>query len=224
MAGGVGSRLGAITKHKPKPAIEINGKPFIYYTMDWLRENGFKEFIFLLSYKSEIIEEVILNYAKDKSIKCEFYLDKERLGTLNAIINIQEKLNKVFFYTNADEISNISIQSMYLRFLESKASVVSLLKKDKDGYLNINEEAVTEKLLAGNGTHIELGCKFINKEIFQFLEQNYEKFEDFLYDDLINKTKLCYYISESLPIRIDKASDIKKTNAILKNNLVSNSK
>ena len=113
---------------------------------------------------------------------------------------------------------------MYLRFLESKASVVSLLKKDKDGYLNINEEAVTEKLLAGNGTHIELGCKFINKEIFQFLEQNYKKFEDFLYDDLINKTKLCYYISESLPIRIDKASDIKKTNAILKNNLVSNSK
>ena len=62
MAGGVGSRLGAITKHKPKPAIEINGKPFIYYTMDWLRENGFKEFIFLLSYKSEIIEEVILNF------------------------------------------------------------------------------------------------------------------------------------------------------------------
>ena len=84
------------------------------------------------------------------------------MGTFNAIYNIREQLNKVFFYTNADEISNINIQSMYLRFLESNASVVSLLKKDKDGYLNINEETITEKLLAGNGTHIELGCKFIN--------------------------------------------------------------
>ena len=82
MAGGLGSRLGAITKDKPKPAIKISGKPFIYYKMDWLRKNGFNEFVFLLSYKNEVIEELILNYAEDKSIKCKFYLDQERFETM----------------------------------------------------------------------------------------------------------------------------------------------
>ena len=96
MAGGLGTRLGAITKHRPKPAININGKPFIFYTMDWLIQNGFKEFIFLLSYKSEIIKELISNYSTNKEIKCSFYIDQERKGTLNAIYSIKEKLNKKF--------------------------------------------------------------------------------------------------------------------------------
>ena len=36
MAGGLGSRLGAITKHKPKPAIIVGGKPFILHKLDYL--------------------------------------------------------------------------------------------------------------------------------------------------------------------------------------------
>jgi len=215
MAGGLGSRLGAITKHKPKPAININGKPFIFYTMDWLVQNGFKEFIFLVSYKSEIIKELISNYSKDKEIKCAFYIDHQRLGTLNAIYNIKSKLSKCFFYTNADEISNINIQLMYSNFIESNSYVSSLLKKDKDGNLNIEGKVIKEKLLKNSGSHIELGCKFINKEIFAFLDKDYEKFEDFLYEDLIYKTEITYHISELLPIRIDRASDIIKTKEFL---------
>ena len=218
MAGGLGSRLGAITKHKPKAAIEIKGKPFIYYTMDWLRKNGFKEFVFLLSYKSEIIENLILSYSKEKNIQCNFYIDQKRSGTFNAIYSIRNQLNKDFFYTNADEISNVNIQSMYLRFLENNLSVISLLKKDSSGYLNIERDFIKEKLKINHGTHIELGCKFVNKKIFQFVDTKYEKFEDFLYVDLINKTRIGYYLSKSLPIRIDRAIDIKNTNKYLTNN------
>lgn len=218
MAGGLGSRLGAITKHKPKPAIEINGKPFIYYTIDWLRKNGFREFIFLLSYKSEILEDLILSYSKEKNIQCNFYLDQKRSGTFNAIFNVSNQLNKDFFYTNADEISNINIRSMYSRFLVNNLSVISLLKKDSGGYLNIKRDLIKEKLNINHGTHIELGCKFVNKDIFQFVDTKYEKFEDFLYVDLINKTRIGYYISKSLPMRIDRAIDIKTTNEYLTNN------
>jgi len=224
MAGGLGSRLGAITKHKPKPAININGKPFIFYTMDWLIQNGFKEFIFLLSYKSEIIEELISNYAADKEIKCAFYIDQERLGTLNAINNIKGKLSKFFFYTNADEISNINIQLMYSKFIESKSYVTSLLKKDENGNLNIDGNVIKRKILNKKGSHIELGCKFINKEIFVFLDKDYEKFEDFLYEDLIYQTKVTYYISHLLPLRIDRASDIKKTKELLNNKITTSIK
>ena len=215
MAGGLGSRLGAITKNKPKPAIKIKGKPFIYYTIDWLTKNGFSEFIFLLSYKSEILEDLIVSYSKEKNIRCTFYLDEKRSGTFNAIYNIRNFLREDFFYTNADEISDVNIQSMYSKFLDEGLSVISLLKRDGNGDLNLEKGFIKEKLNSNYGTHIELGCKFVNKNIFELVDTKYEKFEDFLYLDLINKTNIGYFISKTLPIRIDKASDIKLTNEYL---------
>ena len=217
MAGGLGSRLGAITKNKPKPAIKIKGKPFIYYTIDWLTKNGFREFIFLLSYKSEILEDLIVSYSKAKNIQCTFYLDEKRSGTFNAIYNIRNFIKEDFFYTNADEISDVNIRSMYSNFLDQGLSVISLLKRDINGYLNLEKGFIKEKLDSNYGTHIELGCKFVNKNIFEFVDTEYEKFEDFLYLDLINKINIGYFISKTLPIRIDKASDIKSTNEYLTN-------
>ena len=218
MAGGLGSRLGAITKNRPKPAIKIKGKPFIYYTLDWLRKNGFREFIFLLSYKSQILEDLIRFYSKEKNIQCKFYLDRKRSGTFNAIYNVSHRLSNDFFYTNADEISNVDIKAMYSKFLENDFSVISLLKKDNGGYLNIKGEIIEEKLNINRGTHIELGCKFINKDIFNYVNKKYEKFEDFLYLDLINSTRIGYYISKSLPIRIDRPIDIRTANEYMINN------
>ena len=55
MAGGLGKRLGAITKNVPKPVIKINGKPFLYYLCK-IYEQKFEKFQFLLSYKNSKIK------------------------------------------------------------------------------------------------------------------------------------------------------------------------
>ena len=44
MAGGLGKRLGAITKNVPKPVIKINGKPFLYYLLQNLQRQKFEKF------------------------------------------------------------------------------------------------------------------------------------------------------------------------------------
>lgn len=215
MAGGIGSRLGAITKKKPKPAINIKGKPFIFYTLDWLRENGFIEFIFLLSYKSEILEDLVKKYSENKNINCTFQKDEIRSGTLAAINGVKKSLSGDFFYTNADEISDINIKSMYSKFCESNFSVMSLIKEESEGYLKLENNCIKEKVDNKTGTHIELGCKFINKRIFEYVDTDYKKFEDFLYLDLVNKIDIGYFMSEKLPLRIDRPIDIKSTNNIL---------
>ena len=56
MAGGLGKRLGAITKNVPKPVIKINGKPFLYYLLQNLQRQKFEKFQFLLSYKNSKIK------------------------------------------------------------------------------------------------------------------------------------------------------------------------
>lgn len=215
MAGGIGSRLGAITKNKPKPAINIKGRPFIFYTLDWLRENGFIEFIFLLSYKSEILEDLVKKYSENENINCTFLKDDSRSGTLAAITGAEKSLNGDFFYTNADEISDINIKSMYSKFCDSNFSVMSLIKEESEGYLKLENNRIKEKVDNKTGTHIELGCKFLNKRIFEHVDSDYEKFEDCLYLDLVNKIDIGYFITEKLPLRIDRPTDIKSTNNIL---------
>jgi len=62
LAGGFGSRLSEETELKPKPMLEIGGKPIIWHIMKIYSHYGFNEFIVLLGYKGYIIKEYFANY------------------------------------------------------------------------------------------------------------------------------------------------------------------
>jgi glucose-1-phosphate cytidylyltransferase len=62
LAGGLGSRLSEETGVKPKPMVEIGGKPILQHIMRGYAERGFNEFVVALGYKSECIKDYFLNY------------------------------------------------------------------------------------------------------------------------------------------------------------------
>lgn len=62
LAGGLGSRLSEETILRPKPMIEVGGKPILWHIMNIYATHGFKEFIIALGYKAEIIKEYFLNF------------------------------------------------------------------------------------------------------------------------------------------------------------------
>lgn len=62
LAGGFGTRLSEETGIKPKPMVEIGGKPIIWHIMKTYSHYGHKEFIILLGYKGYIIKEYFANY------------------------------------------------------------------------------------------------------------------------------------------------------------------
>ncbi|MER3525198.1 MAG: glucose-1-phosphate cytidylyltransferase [Ignavibacteria bacterium] len=63
LAGGVGSRLAEETEIKPKPMIEIGGKPILWHIMMLYSYYGFNEFVIALGYKGEQIKKYIVDYA-----------------------------------------------------------------------------------------------------------------------------------------------------------------
>ena len=62
LAGGLGTRLAEETTVKPKPMVEIGGKPILWHIMKSYAAYGFKEFIVALGYKGEVIKDYFLNY------------------------------------------------------------------------------------------------------------------------------------------------------------------
>ena len=62
LAGGLGTRISEETEHKPKPMVEIGGKPILWHIMKIYSYYGFNEFIICLGYKGYVIKEYFSNY------------------------------------------------------------------------------------------------------------------------------------------------------------------
>jgi glucose-1-phosphate cytidylyltransferase len=62
LAGGFGTRLSEETDLRPKPMVEIGGKPILWHIMNIYSAHGFNEFVIALGYKGELIKEYFLNF------------------------------------------------------------------------------------------------------------------------------------------------------------------
>ena len=62
LAGGLGTRLSEETTLKPKPMVEIGGRPILWHIMKGYASYGFNEFVIALGYKGEIIKDYFINY------------------------------------------------------------------------------------------------------------------------------------------------------------------
>ena len=86
LAGGFGTRLSEETDVRPKPMIEIGGKPILWHIMKIYASFGFKEFVVALGYRGEIIKDYFYKY---------FYLQNS--------FSINLKSGQVKIYNGAEE-------------------------------------------------------------------------------------------------------------------------
>jgi NDP-sugar pyrophosphorylase family protein len=84
IAGGRGERLGSLTDDRPKPMVEINGKPIISYQIDWMRTQGITDVVFLCGYKGEMIQEYFGD-GSDHGITAHYSYEKSPLGRGGAL-------------------------------------------------------------------------------------------------------------------------------------------
>lgn len=128
MAGGLGSRLGDLTKDVPKPLLDVGGEPILQKIVRHFRDEGFRDFIFCVNYKAGMIQDHFGN-GSDLSVRIEYVTESKRMGTGGALSLIDRKDFSRFVVTNADILSSDSYREM-LEFHEEQQAVATMAVRE----------------------------------------------------------------------------------------------
>ncbi len=124
LAGGFGTRLSEYTKSIPKPMININGKPMIYYILKFYAKHGFKDFFIALGYKGQVIK----NFFKKNSYGWNINLIETGKKTMTGgrLKRLAKHLrNETFMMTYGDGLSNVNLKKL-LKFHKNNKKLVTL--------------------------------------------------------------------------------------------------
>lgn len=222
LAGGFGSRISEESVFKPKPMIEIGGKPILWHIMKEYAYYGHMEFIICAGYKQEFIKEWFANYFLNKSdVTFDFSNNKNEVTihhsniepwkvtvvdtgyntmTGGRIKRIQEYTNgEPFFMTYGDGVCDVNINDL-LAFHKSHGKIATLtavkLAQDK-GVLNIGGNNAVKSFREKNisdGVPINAGYMVLEPTIFDYLTDDSCVFEKDPLTRLANEGELMSYI------------------------------
>lgn len=162
LAGGLGTRLSEETDLKPKPMVEIGGKPILWHIMKHYASHGFNEFFVLLGYKGYVIKEFFANYFlhindvtfdleknemkihDNRSENWKVSLIDTGLNTMTGgrIKRMKDYIgNEPFLLTYGDGVSDIDLTELvkYHKQHGKKITMTAVQPEGRFGVLRINE-------------------------------------------------------------------------------------
>ena len=106
MAGGKGTRLMPYTKERPKPMVNVGGKPILEHIIERAKQEGFNHFIIAIHHLGEMIEDYFGDGAR-LGVKVEYLREHIPLGTVGALSLFSPKPTVPFIVTNGDVLTDI---------------------------------------------------------------------------------------------------------------------
>jgi len=134
LCGGMGTRLREETEYKPKPMVEIGGKPILWHIMKHYAHYGFNEFVLALGYKGNVIRDYFLNYYNYNS---DFTVDLSNEGCLKIHNHLRPENWKVTLVETGSESMTgyrVKLCAPYIteeRFMLTYGDAVSNVEIDK---------------------------------------------------------------------------------------------
>ena len=195
LAGGLGTRISEETHLKPKPMIEIGGKPILWHILKMYSHHGINDFIICCGYKGYVVKEYFANYflhMSDVTFDLKNNLMEvherhsepwrvtlvdtgEHTATGGRLKRIAKFLNagEPFCFTYGDGVSNVDISSLisFHRNSGKLATVTAVQLPGRYGALEIGESGVTEFIEKpqGDGGWINGGFFVLQPDVLQYV-------------------------------------------------------
>lgn len=196
LAGGLGTRLSEETELKPKPMVEIGGRPILWHIMKSYSYYGFNDFIVLTGYKSHIIKDYFINYytrysditvdMRHNAVKIHEHRNEPWKVTMlytgqdtmtgGRIKKAQPYIGKeTFMLTYGDGVSDVNIKNLVEFHKKSGklATLTSVQPTGRFGSLDINDGGLVETFNEkpkGDGSWINGGFFVLEPKIFDYIQ------------------------------------------------------
>ena len=202
LAGGLGTRISEESHLKPKPMIEIGGKPILWHIMKMYSHHGINEFIVCLGYKGYVIKEYFANYFLHTSDVTFDMIDNKmvvheknaepwrvtlidtgadtltggRLKRVSSYIG-----NETFCFTYGDGVSDINLTNLidFHKQHKKMSTVTAIQPPGRYGALNIENSFVKnfQEKPAGDGAWINGGFFVLEPQVLDLIEKDQTSWE-----------------------------------------------
>jgi NDP-sugar pyrophosphorylase family protein len=178
LAGGLGKRLGKLTKDTPKALINIAGKPFISYQLDYLKQEGFKNITICSSYLSDKIKKYVGDGSKF-NLNVSYSEDGPKLlGTGGSVKKATKLLDSSFFVLFGDTFLPINYATVEKAFFnQNKPALMTILKNNNqwdksNAHFENNLVNYNKKEPKNYMKYIDYGLSVVNNSIFNEFPDN----------------------------------------------------
>ena len=217
LAGGFGSRITEETYHKPKPMVEIGGRPLIWHIMKLYGYYGITDFVICCGYMGYVLKEYFANYFLHMSdITLDLQDNKMTVHHKNAepwkvtlvdtgldtmtggrIKRVADYINGTFCLTYGDGLSNINISKLieFHRSQKVYATVTAIQPAGRFGSIDISGARVKSFLEKPKGDNrwISGGFFVCEPEIFEYIDGDQTTWERTPLENLASQNQLAVY-------------------------------
>lgn len=222
LAGGFGTRISEESQFKPKPMIEIGGKPILWHIMKEYSYYGFNEFIICAGYKQHVIKEWFADYflhnsdvtfdftnGKNDMIIHNQYCEPWKVTVVDTGLNTMTggRIKRIepyvkgetFLMTYGDGVCDVDIAEL-VKFHKSHGKIATLtavMLEQEKGVLDIGGDNAVKSFReksVSDGAPINAGYMVLNPEIFDYLDGDSTIFEREPLEMLANKNELMSYM------------------------------
>ena len=220
MAGGMGSRLKPMTSVIPKPLIPVGDKPILEIIIKTLRNQGFKEMILCVGYKSDLIK-IYFGSGSKLNVRLDYLKEEKRLGTAGPLRLVRDKfaIKEPILMLNGDILTELNFRKMSQFHIKNKADLTIGVKmkqiRTKYGVLETSgDELLRIKEKPSFKFKISTGINIINPDILDYIKPNTYFDMPVLINKCIKEKRnvLCYNIKEYWKA-IDRIEDLNQVNS-----------
>lgn len=222
LAGGLGSRLTEETSLKPKPMVEIGGRPMLWHIMKLYSHHGINDFVVCLGYRGYVIKEYFANYflhmsdvtfdlAQNKMQVCERHCEPWRITLVDTGEHSQTggRLRRVkryiedeqeFCFTYGDGLSDVDIQAVIEchRSNRTLATVTAVSPPGRFGAVELDGQRVTsfKEKPKGDGALINGGFFVLSPRVIDLIDGDATIWEGDPMERLAQQGELSAYVHE----------------------------
>ncbi len=220
LAGGKGTRISEESRLRPKPMVEIGGKPILWHIMRQYASYGFQEFVICCGYKGHMIKEYFVNYYQNNS-HIEISLKNQKaqvlaknsepwkvtlvdtgLATLTAgrILKVRDYIGEEpFFLTYGDGVSDVSIPKL-LQFHKEQKKTVTISTTQPEGRFGALQLDDTKTQILGfkekaraDQAWVNIGFMVMEPSVFSYLGDGSTMLETIPFEHLAEDGQMAAY-------------------------------